>query len=191
MRRLLAKPLVAAGLALAVAGVAVAAPIASRDDGTLIVDGSPLVRVRVDSGLLFQSQNSRGGAPVLVAERLVPGESRAGDVTISNTGTLDGRYQLRADDLRDQQGRFGGVLSGRARLRITTGATELFEGTVAQLGTVDLGVLRRGQSRTYRFTVTLPDGGAPASPTTGDNVYQDARSTLTLRWSATSCVPPC
>lgn len=181
----------AVGLVL-VAGTAFAA-VGGQSNGQLVVDASPVIRVRVDSPVMFQQRNSGGSAPVLVAQGLVPGESRSGSVTITNAGALEGRYRLTASDLTDAAGPNGGVLSAHLRLSVdeTTalGTTRIHDGTLAGLSTVDLGIFARAESRTYTFTVTLPSGGVPASATSGDNAFQGSASSVKLSWSGVSC--PC
>jgi hypothetical protein len=50
-----------------------------------------------------------------------------------------------------------------------------------------LGSIAPGVARTYRFTASLPDSGAPPSPTSGDNAY--AGSALTVRYLWTASAP--
>jgi hypothetical protein len=63
----------------------------------------------------------------------------------------------------------------------------VFAGQLASLQTSALGSLAPGEARTYRFTASLPDGGAPPSPTSGDNAY--AGSALTVRYSWHASAP--
>ena len=48
------------------------------------------------------------------------------------------------------------------------------------------GTIAKGASKTYDFTVSFPDGGLPAGPTSGDNVYQSASTSVDFAWDAVS-----
>jgi hypothetical protein len=54
---------------------------------------------------------------------------------------------------------------------------------------LQLGQLAPDQARTYRFTVTMVDGGAPASPYVDDNLYQRASASLGYEWTLTEVEP--
>ena len=49
-----------------------------------------------------------------------------------------------------------------------------------------MGTLNAGDARRYRFTVTFPDGGVPASATTGDNAYKGDNVTVDYNWESVS-----
>ncbi len=52
------------------------------------------------SGIMSQD-NSKDGAAILTAERLLPGEEGEGTVTITNVGDADGHFTLTASNLAD------------------------------------------------------------------------------------------
>ncbi|WP_205695891.1 hypothetical protein [Conexibacter sp. SYSU D00693] len=180
--------LVAVVAALGVAGVAVAA---SSDQGKIVVGGEDQVlRITLSLGLLFGQTNDKGNGTVLTAQGLVPGESKWGEVRVANTGLLAGAYTLQATDLVDTLGRFGGKLSPKLNVKVDersrTGVRRLYDGTLASLSSLNLGRFASGENRVYRFTATLPSGGIPSSPTSGDNAVQGAVSRVNLRFTASS-----
>jgi hypothetical protein len=183
MRRRTRLAAIAAALTLAISGAAVAAgPLIH-----IVIGLGPIGSI--DIGILygpFQQTNSKDGQAVLVAENLVPGQTRTGEVKITSVNR-PGTFELQASGLSDEPGPFGGVLSSRLRVRVLQvgaggSATPLYDGTLAGLHTVALGRLDLDEQRTYRFEVTLPSGGTPSSPTTGDNAFQGARAKVTLTW---------
>jgi hypothetical protein len=65
----------------------------------------------------------------------------------------------------------------------------VFSGQLATLQSRALGNIAPGEVRTYRFTAWLPDGGAPPSPTSGDNAYAGSSMTARYSWTATAPDP--
>jgi spore coat-associated protein N len=151
---------------------------------------SPVVELA--SGTLSQS-NSRSGAAILTAAGLTPGDSRSGEVTIANTGDLEGAFALSKSGLSDTPGGGGGTLSGVLELLVqdVTGApATVYSGKLAAMGPLPLGDWNAGTSRTYRFTVSFPDGGAPPSETSGDNAYKGSIVAVQYDWAAAGEEPP-
>ena len=54
------------------------------------------------------------------------------------------------------------------------------------MGPQDMGTVAAGAARTFEFTVTFPDGGKPASATSGDNRYKDASTSVDYNWEMVS-----
>lgn len=159
----------------------------------------PTVDVRLVDGS-FSHSNSRNGSAILTAAGLKPGDSRAGTVAIANDGTLAGDFTLSASSFSDAPGPNGGALSGRLDLLVED-MTDLgapmtvYNGKLAAMGPRALGVMPGGQTRTYRFTVSFPDGGSPPGSSTGDNAYQASTTSVQFDWTATgdgteSAAPP-
>ncbi|MGD9736556.1 MAG: calcium-binding protein [Solirubrobacterales bacterium] len=48
---------------------------------------------------------------------------------------------------------------------------------------LELGTLAAGEARTYRFVVTMLDGGPPSSPYVDDNLYQRASAGIGYEWT--------
>lgn len=133
--------------------------------------------------------DSKGEGAIFDLDNIAPGVSGAGEVTIANSGTAPGALSLVSTGLSDDPGRYGGTLSQRLELRIEEigpgSPKQVYSGGIAAMPELQLGALATGQSRTYRFTVTMIDGGAPSSPFSEDNTYQEASTGLAYRWTLT------
>jgi hypothetical protein len=169
---------------VAISGCAVATGSRVRDE--------PRAEISMVSGELHVT-NSRDGQAIFQAQGLAPGRSVTGTVQLSNTGSLAGDLGLQQLDVQDQPGANGGRLSDAVHLDVedVTGgsAIPVFAGQVGALQSRALGSIAPGQARTYRFTASLPDGGAPPSPTGGDNAYAGSGLTVRYSWSATAPDP--
>jgi hypothetical protein len=176
-------------MTLAALGLAIAVALASRP-------APPPAEAQVQLvGGTFSMSNSRDGAAILTAAGMAPGESRVGDLTIANTGTLAGTFSLSKSSLSDTPGTAGGSLSSALDLVVhdvtNPGApTTVYAGKLGAMGPRALGDWAPGASRRYRFTVSLPDGGAPLTPTSGDNAYQGSAVSVRYDWTATGDEPP-
>jgi hypothetical protein len=131
--------------------------------------------------------NSRAGQAIVSSGALVPGTSTTGTISIGNDGKASAGVSLARGVVTDRPGPHGGRLSDALDLRVeelaATGAPALvYVGRLAGLPDVSLGSFSPGSARTYRFTVTMPDGGVPSSPTTGDNAYQGSSVSVDYRW---------
>jgi spore coat-associated protein N len=154
----------------------------------------PAAEVRLASGTLSLS-NSLNEAAILSVQNLKPGESRTGQVTITNTGTLDGAFSLTQSNLADTPGPYGGRLSDGLQLSVEElaagGSTvsSVYSGAMSGLTTRQLGTIAGGEPRTFRFTASLPDSGHPLSPGVGDNVFQRSAVRADYVWTATADEP--
>jgi hypothetical protein len=102
-----------------------------------------------------------GGALLLDAHQLAPGQSVTGSVVLANEGASPGRFALRVRALVDSPGVGGGSLARTLRLVVTdvtaAGARRcLYEGSPAGLGAVDVGSLASGETRSVRVTMSFP-----------------------------------
>jgi len=150
------------------------------------VAGAPRVQAAVAGSMSLVSSNQEGA--IFTLTNIGPGDTGQGEVTISNDGTSLGTLSLASTGRSDAPGRFGGLLSQRLLLRIEDvggGSAEVYSGQLAAMPELQLGALPAGQSRTYRFRVTMLDGGAPQSPFSGDNVYQRATTGVGYAWTLT------
>jgi Ca2+-binding RTX toxin-like protein len=172
--------IIASGLALAGAAVALAAGLPSGGR-------SPKIDLLADGSISIA--DSLEGEAILTAHALYPGASETGTVTITNKGTAPGALSLHATDLEDVLGRNGGALSDALDLEITdvTGGSTapIFGGSLADMPPQDLLVLPAGDERTYRFSITMEDNGVPATDYSGDNRLQSASSTFAYEWTLT------
>lgn len=141
------------------------------------------------SGGVLTHSNSKDGSAILTATKMKPGQSVNGNVIITNTGDIPGTFSLNKSALSDTPGANGGALSGKLDLLIEdiTGApTTVYSGKLDVMGNQALGSFAVSEARTYKFTVTFPDGGAPGSDTTGDNAYQGSSMSVQYDWTSVS-----
>lgn len=132
------------------------------------------------TGTLTESNTVENGA-ILKAERMVPGQSIPGTVTITNTGTVKGNFSLLSSNLQDTPGSGGGKLSGVLELRVvdTGSGSIVYDGDFNSMPPQALGTWDPGEAHIYQFTVTFPD--------TGDQTaYQGSRTSIEFSWDATS-----
>ena len=126
--------------------------------------------------------NSQDGRAIFQATGLAPGRSVSGTVELANSGSLPGDLGLQQLGLQDQPGAGGGRLSEVIHLDIsdiTAGSlVPIFTGQLGGLGSRSLGSIGPGDSRTFRFTASLPEGG--------DNAYAGSGLTVSYQWTATS-----
>jgi hypothetical protein len=118
---------------------------------------------------------------VLVAAGLKPGDSRMGEITVTNAGDGAGAFVLSAADRVDTP-TAAGPLSAVLDLTVsdlTTGRT-VYAGKMAGLGQVALGNLAQGEAHRFHFVVAFPGGRSPAQ----DNPFQLASTTVSYVWSA-------
>jgi hypothetical protein len=124
------------------------------------------------SGIMTQD-NSKDGQAILTVEKLLPGESGTGTVSITNVGDADGDFTLAASNLASDPADFAATLT----LVVTDGQDEVYNGLLSDMTTVDLGTWAADQKHDFTFTVTF-DAAA-------GNEFQDATTTLDFKWDAT------
>jgi hypothetical protein len=137
------------------------------------------------------SSNTKDGAAILTASKMVPGDVTAGTVTIRNTGDSTGAFTLTSSTPADTPGPNGGKLSTVLLLKVVQdpGAANqtIYDGKLdAMTAPISVGTWAGGDEHTFKFTVTFPNGGPPPGPTTGDNAFQGSSTTVTYTWSANS-----
>ena len=131
--------------------------------------------------------NSDPDAAFMTIDDMVPGETRTGSVTLTNTGSVDGDLWLTQTSFVDTPGANGGNLSEGLTVVITQGATEVYNGDLdAMAGALDAGTLVVGVATQYDWAVTFPEGGAPGGPTIGDNAYQGSSVDVRYDWELVS-----
>jgi spore coat-associated protein N len=142
----------------------------------------PEARLQLADGTLSQS-NPLGGAAILSAHDMRPGDVATGSVTIANTGSVAGDFSLSSFDVTDVPGRRGGLLSGvlSATVRDVTDPAaprQVYAGPLGSMPVRQLGALAPGERRTYSFAVALP-----AAVSRLDDV-QGASVSVGYRWRA-------
>jgi hypothetical protein len=125
----------------------------------------------------------RPDAAVLLAQGMKPGESRAGEVTVTNVGDTAGAFALGASGVSQSGARLSDVLNLTVQ-DVTPGraASQVYNGSLQGLSGVGLGTLQEGEARRYRFTVNVFAGAG--------NAYQGASATASFVWSATGMGAP-
>jgi hypothetical protein len=144
----------------------------------------------------LQHSNSKDGAAVLTASKMIPGGAPAvGTVDIANSGDVAGTFTLAAQNLTDtDDGNDAGAtkLSGKLDLKVedlgdpaaTTAPAPVtvYTGKLNGLPTKDLGSFAAGEKHRYRFTVTFPDSGVKGA----ENVYKRDSAKVTFAWESAS-----
>jgi len=145
----------------------------------------------VATGALTMS-NSRDGGAIFSASNFAPGDSISGTVAITNTGTAQGSLALQSTPAAIS-GAHGQVLLDALTLRIsdvTAGANNpIYEGRLAALPALSLSTLDAGDARTFRFSASLPDGGASPDEA-ADNRLQRSSMTVAYGWTLTQAAEP-
>jgi spore coat-associated protein N len=169
---------------------AIGAVVAVCAGSGLARPAQPAQAVLTDATGEFRLANSRDGQAIFQASGLAPGRSVTGTVDLVNTGGLPGDLSLQQLDVQDQPGAGGGRLSNAVTLDIkdVTGGSSIpiFAGQLGGLGSRQLGAIGPSETRTFRFTASLPDNGLPPGPTTGDNAYAGSGLTVRYAWTATA-----
>jgi spore coat-associated protein N len=127
--------------------------------------------------------NSQEGEAVLEASGLRPGDAPVdGFVDIRNSGSLSGDFELSLGALSNSDP--ANPLAGKLNLTVVdcdaacgdAGDSELYDGTLAAMGTIALGEFAANDEHRYRFEVAL-DGSA-------GNAYQGGSATATFDFDA-------
>lgn len=140
------------------------------------------------AGILHHT-NSKAGAAILTADKMVPGHTYTGTVDIKNDGNVDGKFSLSTSNLSDTPGANGGKLSSVLQVTVvdqTNGNQQVYSGPINAVSAANFGTIAAGATHTFQFTVTFPDGGQPGSATTGDNAYQGSSMSIEFDWTAVS-----
>jgi spore coat-associated protein N len=145
----------------------------------------------VTAGILTHDNTKAPGA-ILSVSKLTPGHSDSGYTDITNTGDVAGVFTLTKSNLvnSDTTNRLGSklnlVVEDLGDPSATPAATpvQLYSGTLAGMNAVSVGTLASSETHRYLFTVTFPDGGKPAGPTSGDNRFQGGSVTVDYNWES-------
>lgn len=123
--------------------------------------------------------STKSGSAILSVTNLAPGKSVYDTVDLTNSGDLAFDLSLASSSLVDNPA--SPVLSDKVNLKIenTTAGTTVYDGKLGDFDTAALGSMAVGATRTYKFTVSLADGGLGA-----EDAYQGATSTVNLTWTA-------
>lgn len=124
--------------------------------------------------------NGKDGAALLTVDKLRPGQSDSGTVTISNTGDIDGVFSIAKTVVTDSTAP-GNPFAAKLRLKVedTTAGSTLYDGALSAMGTLAAGTLAPAAAHSYKFTVTFPSG-TPAQ----DNPFKGASLAVDFAWEA-------
>ena len=132
--------------------------------------------------------NSNPDAAIVTFDLMVPGDTKAGTVTIQNTGKVQGNFFLQPVTLAD-----GPTLAADLDLVITDLASPgvpVYTGKLSALTQQDLGKWAADASHTYSFKVTFPNTNVvPSSMATtvgADNGLEGITTTATFTWTTVS-----
>jgi spore coat-associated protein N len=121
---------------------------------------------------------------ILTVANVKPGDAVTGTVTVSNTGTVPGVFDVSMG--APVTGGSGANLADRLKLRIqsldgsgTVTGTVLADTLISAVTTTPLGTWAGNSNHSYRCTVIWPSG------LSGDNAYQASTLTLDFTWSTT------
>jgi hypothetical protein len=125
--------------------------------------------------------NGSAGSAVLTVANLAPGKTATGSVTITNSGDLPALVAVRGSNIVDSPA--SPALSAKLNLTVedVTASSTLYSGTLGGFTEVPAGSLPVAAAHTFRFTVSMPDGGLGA-----EDAYQGARTTLDLAFVLTA-----
>ena len=151
--------------------------------GASFTSTTPNVGNVVAAGVMKIDTDKSGGA-ILDVHGLVPGHNDHGTVTLSNTGDAAGVLTLTKSNVSNS----GPALSSKLDLVITDNSdgSTVYSGKLGNMPASPAGTIAKGASKTYDFKVSFPDGGLPAGPTSGDNAYQSASTSVDFAWDAVS-----
>jgi hypothetical protein len=114
---------------------------------------------------------------VIDGDGMLPGDSRSGEQTVTNTGHR-AVLSLEVLDL-DPTSPLAAVLGVRVRQTLPAGADAAYDGPLADLGSVELGTLAKDESRTYSITVEWPEDE-------DDPALEGERTSLDFDWQLES-----
>ena len=143
----------------------------------------------LSAGTMSQS-NSKGGAAILTADKLKPGDAATGTVDIQNTGDVNGTFTLLKSSVVDLPAlpAFSKLLTLKvedlgdpACVSSCPAVQTVYSGNVFDMASLALGTYAPGVTHRYRFTATFPDG-TPAN----DNTYAGAKTTVGYSFESTS-----
>ena len=145
----------------------------------------------VTAGTMSHS-NSKADDTILEVTGLKPAGSSSGTVDIANTGDTAGVFTLTKSNIVNSD--TGNPLSSKLDLLIEdlgppsapTAPVQKYGGKLGAMGAIGLGTYTSGEAHRYKFTVTFPDGGTPAGPTSGDNAYKGDSVEVDYNWESVS-----
>jgi hypothetical protein len=129
--------------------------------------------------------NSKDGAYILTADKMKPGQTVTGSVTLTNDGDIAGTFSFAKVMVVGSNvlGTGGGDFRTKLDLTIKEGSKTIWTGKIGDTipaANMDLGTWAPAATHTYDFTVTFPDGGSGGA----DNAYKKASIAVEFDWTA-------
>ncbi|NUS53216.1 MAG: hypothetical protein HOQ22_19520 [Nocardioidaceae bacterium] len=126
--------------------------------------------------------NSKANAAIFTLDKMKPGDTVNGSLTLTNDGTLPATFTLREPSSSNGFASAGVPAASYLHLKVTddTATTTLYDGDFGGLGNdelKDLGTFQPGDAHTYTFSVSL-SASAP-------NTQQDKTASATYEWVST------
>ena len=147
-----ARPRRVARLLLPVATLLAASTVAIASGATF--SSSTASTGLVASGTLTQVNSN---TVAFAKSNLKPGDTVAGSVTITNSGSLPARFTLTESTVSNTF-----VPAGDVTLAIAQNGAPLSSATLGAAGAIDLGTFAAGEARTYSYTVTFSSAAGNA-----------------------------
>jgi hypothetical protein len=136
----------------------------------------------LSAGSIQLTSSKSSSEAIVAASGMRPGESREGTITIGNKGDGAATVSLKGSGLT------GTTLASVIDLTIddTTAGTQKWSGKLSAFpaaGSVSVGSIATGSSRTYRVTLSWPSASNSAS-------LQGTSTSLTFQWSGSWSASP-
>ena len=142
----------------------------------------------------LQMANTKSGAAIVSLSNIRPGDSQAGTLTITNSGSLSADMYLSESNVTSSVAGFSGDL--QLKVDDTTLGTTVYNGALNGMASTVSGSAAgihlapssgtqwaSGEHHDYKFTVTFPNN----TTTTGaDNAYQGANASAQFDWQGVS-----
>jgi hypothetical protein len=142
----------------------------------------------------LQMTNTKNGTAVVTLANIRPGDSQAGTLTITNSGSLSADMYLSEANVTSSVAGFSGDL--QLKVEDTTLNTTVYNGALNGLASTVSGsaaglhlapssgtMWAAGEHHAYQFTVTFPNN---TSATGADNAYQGANASAEFDWQGVS-----
>jgi spore coat-associated protein N len=140
------------------------------------------------AGNLSHTNNVNGA--ILTASLMRPGDTKTGEVTITNTGDIGGNFWLKQSSVVPGGGDPAFAAYLELTIRDLTTDTQVYPALPAVAGPlngipaagISLGAFAVNAPHTYRFTVHFPDAGVDANGVGQDNEYKGATASCQFDW---------
>lgn len=170
----LAKTITLIAITLMVSGAAAFALISSNSTKT---QPTSTKRVAIaSSGDSVKIQSSKGGGAILVADNMIPGETRSDTVSIKNTGTVPVTLSMGASSITSDPPNASSLFQTKL-FETGNASSPYYTGPVKDFTGKTIGDISPGKSRQFTLQAILPDsvGNEAENITTSFNVDWTAK----------------